>query len=242
MRPVMSALTSTFFFGWIFPLAVTAATRSRLPTVSKRTSMPFSRFALALTITRMIRRTAPPPPNSTLFRLDMAARSSRLTQAAADGGFQRRQGLVIVVRRVHGVLLGAERGDLRIQQLEERPGPDAIAFRGQLQLLPGRNLVRVLQRHRPERGLERQECLADFGLHREPPRPHPLFEVVMLRERVREIELARKVVEDRPRHREACLERLLRELEREDGVPVPDRLLVLRAPDERAAVIGCHAG
>src|SRR5213592_3923327 len=120
IRPVMSALTSTFFLGWIFPLAVTAATRSRRPTVSKRTSMPFSRLALALTITRMIRRTAPPPPNSTLFRLDMAARSSRLAQAAADGGFQQRQGLVVVVRRVHGIALGTERGDLRVQQLEER--------------------------------------------------------------------------------------------------------------------------
>src|SRR5213593_1848315 len=97
--------------------------------------MPFSRFALALTITSTIRKTTPPPPNSTLFFLDMAARSSRLTQAAADGGFQQRQGLVVVVRRVHGVALGTQRGDLRVQQLEERPRADAVALGGELQLL-----------------------------------------------------------------------------------------------------------
>src|SRR5213083_2060175 len=90
--------------------------------------MPFSRFALALTITSAIRKTIPPPPNSILFRLDMAARSSRLTQAAADGGFQRGQGLVIVVGRVHGVTLGTQRGDLRIQQLEERARTHSIAL------------------------------------------------------------------------------------------------------------------
>src|SRR5713101_3567004 len=106
--------------------------------------MPLSRFALTLTITSTIRSTAPPPPNSTLFRLDMAARSSRLTQAAADGGFQQRQGLVVVVRRVHGVAFGTERGDLRVQQLEERPRPDAVALGGKLKLLAGRAAIRVL--------------------------------------------------------------------------------------------------
>ena len=72
IRPVMSALMSTFFFGWILPLAVTAATRSRRPTVSKRTSTPFSRFALALTMIRTTTSTPIPPPSSTLFRLDMS--------------------------------------------------------------------------------------------------------------------------------------------------------------------------
>src|SRR2546426_367727 len=42
----MSALMSTFFLGWILPLAVTAATRSRLATFSKRTSTPRSRRAV----------------------------------------------------------------------------------------------------------------------------------------------------------------------------------------------------
>src|SRR6267143_431292 len=38
MRPVMSAEMSTFFFGWILPLAVTAATRARRLAFSNRTS------------------------------------------------------------------------------------------------------------------------------------------------------------------------------------------------------------
>src|SRR6266513_3485221 len=147
IRPVMSADTSTFFLGWILPLAVTAATRSFRPTVSKRTSIPLSRFALALTKISTITKAPIPLPNSTLFRLDMAARSSRLTQAAADGGFQRRQGLVVVVRRVHGIALGTQRGDLRVQQLEERPRADTIPFGGELQLLARGAPIRVLQSH-----------------------------------------------------------------------------------------------
>src|SRR6266566_1471528 len=161
IRPVMSALTSTFFLGWIFPLAVTAATRSRRPTVSNRTSTPFSRLALALTITSRTRSTAPPPPNSTLFRLDMSSRSSRLTQAAADRGFERR--------------------DLRIQQLEKRARPHAVALRGELQLLAGGGAVGVLQTHGPERRLQRQERLADLGLYTQAACPHLLVEVVVLR-------------------------------------------------------------
>src|SRR5437016_635887 len=184
IRPVMSALTSTFFLGWIFPLAVTAATRSRRPTVSNRTSLPFSRLALALTITSTIRRTAPPPPNNTLFRLDMAPRSSRLTQTAADGGFQKRQGLVVVVRRVHGVALGTESGDLSVQQLEEGARADAVALGGELQLLARRAAIRVLQADGSEGGLQRQECLAHFSLHGQAPRPHRFFKVPVLRARV----------------------------------------------------------
>src|SRR5216117_410696 len=180
MRPVMSALMSTFFLGWILPLAVTAATRSRRPTCSNRTSIPLSRLALALTSTRMTSRTAPPPPNSTLFFLDMAARSSRLTQAAADGGFQRRQGLVIVVRRVHGVALGTQRGDLRIQQLEERARTHAIALGRELQLFAGSAEVRILQADGSERRLQRQERLAHFRMHGQAARPNRLLEIAVL--------------------------------------------------------------
>src|SRR5882672_687398 len=184
MRPVMSALMSTFFLGWILPLAVTAATRSRRPTCSKRTSMPLSRLALALTSTRITSRTAPPPPNSTLFRLDMAARSSRLTQAAADGGFKERQGLVIIVCRVHGVALGTQRGDLRVQQLEERSRADAVALGGELQLLARGGAVRVLQTHSTIGRLQGQVCLAHLGVHGQATRPHRLLEVVVLRPRI----------------------------------------------------------
>src|SRR5581483_8279169 len=76
MRPVMSALMSTFFLGWILPLAVTAATRSRRCTFSNRTSMPRSRRAAALTTSTPTITTAAPTPTRTLLRLDMASRSS----------------------------------------------------------------------------------------------------------------------------------------------------------------------
>src|SRR5713226_294132 len=184
IRPVMSALTSTFFLGWIFPLAVTAATRSRRPTLSNRTSTPFSRLALALTITSRTRSTAPPPPNSTLFRLDMSTRSSRLSQTAADRGFERGQGLVVVVRRVHVVAFRAQRRDLRIQQLEKRARPHAVALGGELQLLTGGGPVGVLQPHSPERRLQRQERLADLSLYRQAARPRRFLEVTVLRPRL----------------------------------------------------------
>ncbi len=77
MRPVMSALMSTFFFGWILPLAVTAATRSRRPTFSKRTSTPRSRRAPALITTSTAINTTAPVPTSSLLRLDMSLGSSR---------------------------------------------------------------------------------------------------------------------------------------------------------------------
>src|SRR5438874_1861635 len=181
IRPVMSALTSTFFLGWIFPLAVTAATRSRRPTVSNRTSTPLSRLALALTITSSTMSTAAPPPNSNLFRLDMSSRSSRLTQAAADRSFERGQGLVVVVRRVHVVALRAQRRDLRIQQLEERSRSHAVALGGELQLLTGGGPVRVLQAYGLECRLQRQECLAHLGLHTQATCPDRFVEIVALR-------------------------------------------------------------
>src|SRR5216117_4134824 len=160
----MSALTSTFFFGWILPLAVTAATKSRRPTFSKRTSVPFSRLALALTITRTTSST-PPPPSSTLFRLDMSTRSSRLAQAAADRGFQCGQRLMVIVNRVHVVVLRPQPRHLRVQQLEERARAHSVALGGELQLLPRGRAVRVLEPDRAKRRLQRQVRLAHLGLH-----------------------------------------------------------------------------
>src|ERR1700694_1040821 len=195
IRPVMSALTSTFFLGWILPLAVTAATRSRRPTFSKRTSVPFSRLALALTSTRTMRSTTPPPPSSTLFRLDMSPRSSRLAQAAADRGFQGGQRFVIVVVGVHVVALRTQRGHLGIEQLKERPRSDPVALRGELQLLAGRRAVRVLQADRAVRRLQHQERLAHLRLHRETARPHRLLHVFVLGMRFRHAQRTREVRE-----------------------------------------------
>src|SRR3989442_739233 len=70
MRPVMSAEMSTFFFGWILPLAVTAATKSRRPACSNRTSTPRSRRAPALITTSPTISTVAPAPTSSLLRLD----------------------------------------------------------------------------------------------------------------------------------------------------------------------------
>src|SRR5688572_13435835 len=225
IRPVMSALTSTFFLGWILPLAVTAATRSRRPTCSNRTSIPFSRLALALTMIRTTTSAPTPTPKNTLFRLDMSDQSSRLTQTAADGGFQQRQGLVVVVRRVHGIALGTQRGDLRVQQLEKRSRADAVALGRELELLPRGGAVRVLQSHRAERGLQRQERLAHFRLHGETARAHGFLEIPVLRPRLRDTRFLSKVGKDRQRHRQARLERLARKVEREDRIAIADVLL-----------------
>src|SRR4029077_11933610 len=200
--------------------------------------MPLSRFALTLTITSTIRSTAPPPPNSTLFRLDMTAQSSRLTQAAADGGFQQRQGLVVVVCRVHGVALGAQRGDLRVQQLEKCARADTVALRRQLQLLTGSAPIRILQADRPERGLQRQERLAYLRLYGQAARPHRFLEVAVLRACIGDTQLTPKVVKDRQRHGQTGLEWLPGELEWEDGILVAQRLLISRAPDKATTVVG----
>src|SRR5258705_901280 len=93
--------------------------------------MPLSPLALALTRIRTTTRAPIPLPNSTLFRLDMAARSSRVTQAAADGCVQCRHGLVIVVCRFHGVALGTARIDRRVPQDADISLDDAVATRGQ---------------------------------------------------------------------------------------------------------------
>src|SRR5438093_3926247 len=232
----MSALTSTFFFGWILPLAVTAATRLRRPTFSKRTSVPFSRLALALTITRTTRSTTPPPPSSTLFRLDMSTCSSRLAQAAADRGFQRGQRLMVIVNRVHVVVVRPQPRHLGVQQLEERARAHPVALGGELQLLPRRRAVRVLESDRAKRRLQRQVRLAHLGLHGEAARPHRLLEVPVVRPRLRHAHGSREVREQRQRDREAGLERLARELKREHRVLIAQRLLVLAAPHIEAAI------
>src|SRR6185295_1481610 len=164
MRPVMSALMSTFFLGWILPLAVTAATRSRRPTVSNRTSVPLSRLALALTMISTTTRAATPPPSSTLFLLDMSTQSSRLTQTAADRGFQHGNGLVVIVHGVHILAFGPKCLDLRIEQIEERARTHAVALGGELELLTPCRAVGVLDSNRAIRRLQREVRLADIGL------------------------------------------------------------------------------
>src|SRR2546425_1605489 len=213
MRPVMSALTSTFFFGWTLPLAVTAATRSRWPTFSMRTSIPFSRLALALASTSTTIASSPPPPSSTLFRLDMVACILSLTQGPPDRGFEHGQRLVVIVDRCHVIQLGAQRRHLGVEQLEERARTDAVALGRQLQLLTGRGAVRILDRDRRERRLQREIRLAHFRLHAEAARPHRLLKVLVLGPRLRDAHRPRQIRPQRQRDREASLERLPGEVE-----------------------------
>ena len=113
MRPVMSAEMSTEVLGSILPLAVTALTRSRRPTCSMRTSTPACFFCWIL-------KPAKPPPASTRMpRRQSDLHPTRhvrpsLAEWAADRGLQRRDGLVIVVHRVHVVALGLLHRVLRI--------------------------------------------------------------------------------------------------------------------------------
>src|SRR5689334_18441356 len=145
MRPVMSALRSTFFLGWIFPLAVTAATRSRVVTCSSRTSVPRSRLAFTLTTTIPTSTTRPAPPASTLFRFDMVGLSSfRLAEPAADGRFQRGHRLVVIVDGGDVVVLRVQLRHLRIEQLEERSRAHAVALGGELELLARGGTIGVL--------------------------------------------------------------------------------------------------
>src|SRR2546425_247900 len=241
MRPPMSGLMSTFFLGWILPLAVTAATRSRRDTFSNRTSAPRSRRAPALTTTRAPINKIAPPPTSSLLRLDMSLRFLSLTQRPADGGLEGRQGLVVIVHRAYVVRFGAQRRDLRVEQLEEGAGADPIALRGELELLARRRPVRVLDRDRAVRRLKREVRLAPLRLHREAPRPHRLRHVAVLGARLRQLRRAREVGEDRQRDREPGLERLPRELEGVLRVLVAQRLLVRAPPHQAAAVVGGEA-
>src|SRR6266704_975991 len=181
IRPVMSAEMSTFFLGWILPLAVTAATRSRRPTFSKRTSWPRSRRAPALITTSPTIRAAAPAPTSHLLRVDMSFGSSRLPQRPADRRFERGQRFVIVVHRAHIVRLGAQRGHLGVEQLEERSRAHAIALGRELQHVVRRRPVGVLNRGRPVRRLQDQVCLSHLGLHLETARPYRLLQVLLLR-------------------------------------------------------------
>src|SRR6266550_2903453 len=231
IRPVMSAETSTFFLGWILPLAVTAATRSRRPTVSNRTSWPRSRRAPALIATIPTMSTAAPAPTSTLLRLDMAVGSP-----GYRSGFERGHRLVIVVHGVDVVGLGAQPGDLGVEQLEERPRADAVALRGELQLLARCGAVRVLNGDRLKRRLERQVRLAHIGFHLEPARPHRFLQILLLRLGLRHQQRLMEVAPQWDRDGESRLERLRGEMERIAAVQVAERLLLGRRVGEQRAV------
>src|SRR5437867_785723 len=181
IRPVMSALMSTFFLGWILPLAVTAATRSRCPTFSNRTSAPRSRRAPALITTSPAITTATPAPTSTLPRFDMfapilrsplTAHRSPLTahpspQRPAHRRLEGGHRLVIIVHGADVVALRPQRRHLGVEQLEKCSRADAVALGGELQLLAPRDAIRVLDRHGAVRRHDDEVGLVHVGLQLE---------------------------------------------------------------------------
>src|SRR2546428_9559131 len=144
MRPPMSGLMSTFFLGWILPLAVTAATRSRRDTFSNRTSAPRSRRAPALTTPRAPINKIAPPPTSSLLRLDMSLRFLSLTQRPADGGLEGRQGLLEIEHPAYESRFAPNRPNLPAEQPKEGAEADPKALRADLKRLPPRRPVRGL--------------------------------------------------------------------------------------------------
>src|SRR5881628_1333200 len=150
----------------------------------------------------------------------------RLPQRPADRRFERGQRLVIVVPGVDIVGLGAQRRHLGVQQLEERPRADAVALRGQLQLLARCRAVRVLNGDRLKRRLERQVRLTDVGLHLQSTCPHRFLQILLLGLGLRHLQRLLEVTPQRDRYGEPRLERLRREVERIAVVLVPERLLL----------------
>jgi hypothetical protein len=73
-RPEMSAEMSTFRLGWMTPLAVTTEIRSRVETVSVRTSTPLSRVDAIPTPPTPARAATAITPAMILPRLVMAQR------------------------------------------------------------------------------------------------------------------------------------------------------------------------
>src|SRR5262249_56212610 len=133
IRPVMSALISTDVLASIFPLAVTALTRSRRATFSIRTSVPANFF--------LCDWYAIPPPaaaaRATTIKPIFMPRDMwlpQLTKGTTDRGLQRRDRLVVVVDRVHVITFGSLDGVLGIRDLERGTGAEPIAVLGQPQL------------------------------------------------------------------------------------------------------------
>src|ERR1051326_3112387 len=173
IRPVMSALMSTLVFASILPLAVTAATRSRVPTGSSRTSVARLPFLEALRATNPPTTTRAIVKNSVhLARRDMKA--PRLTQGAADGELEQRDGLVVFVHRGHVVTFSAGYRILGIRDLERGAAAQTIAILGQADLF-ARGDAALLLRLNGAVAIEHGEILPrDVGLHRQFARAHAL--------------------------------------------------------------------
>jgi hypothetical protein len=73
MRPVTSELTSTLVRGWICPLAVTEATRSRASTASTRTAVALPRLLAAVTPKNSAAASTTPPAIDHFTRLLIAS-------------------------------------------------------------------------------------------------------------------------------------------------------------------------
>src|SRR5690242_9377832 len=214
MRPVMSAEMSTFFLGWILPLAVTAATRSLRPTVSKRTSTPLSRFALAERTISPTTRMPPPAKRNSLPRFDMSIPILELVQRLTDRRFERGAGLVIVVDGCDVVTFRFGVRHLRIHHVEERPRAHAVPVGSELQSVLGRCPISVLDRNSLIGGLERQVSVLYQGTKPERLCPGRLIGLLLVGLGLGHRDRLLKIAPEGDAHPDRGLERLLGEMER----------------------------
>src|SRR2546425_12189648 len=84
------------------------------------------------------------PSHEHFVSLGHVAGALSLAQWPPDRGFERGQRLVVVVHGGDVLRLRPQRGDLRVEQLEEGPRADAIALGGELQSLLRRAEIGVL--------------------------------------------------------------------------------------------------
>ena len=102
-RAEMSELMSTFRVARTLPLAVTVATRSRLPTVSTRTGMRSSREKVMLRVTAIATMATSTTPMKTFIPVRMLL---WIPQGYADDGFEVGDGVMIGVDGEEPVAVG----------------------------------------------------------------------------------------------------------------------------------------
>ena len=105
---------------------------------------------------------------------------SSLAKWAADRGFERGDGFVIIVDRVHVVTFGPLHRVLRIRHLERGARAEPVPVLRQPELIAGRLPVGRLHRDRLVGRLKPEEARVHVASHLEPPGPGVLVGVVFV--------------------------------------------------------------